>query len=183
MNDPRMTAPHWRMQFWLALALISAPGLAGPPAHGAEARAAFAPWEREIKAFEASDKTQPPPQGALLFVGSSSIRLWKTLSEDFPSDPVINRGFGGSHLIDSTHFADRIILPCKPKTIVLYAGDNDLAAKKTPRQVLADFQAFAQKIQAQLPGTRIAFVSIKPSAARWHLVEQIQEANRLIGQQ
>jgi lysophospholipase L1-like esterase len=137
-------------------------------------------FEPEIKAFEAADRTNPPPKNAILFVGSSTIRLWKTLAQDFPDLKVINRGFGGSHLSDSTFFADRIILPYQPKTIVLYAGDNDLAAGKTPEQVFADCQAFIQKIRAKLPETRIVYLSIKPSPSRWHLKDQIQAANRMI---
>ncbi|HEX4645882.1 MAG TPA: SGNH/GDSL hydrolase family protein, partial [Verrucomicrobiae bacterium] len=117
---------------------------------------------------------------AILFVGSSTIRFWKTLAQDFPDLKVINRGFGGSHLSDSTFFADRIVIPYQPKTIFLYAGDNDLAAGKTPEQVFADYQAFVQKIRAQLPETRIVYLSIKPSPSRWHLKDQIQTANHLI---
>ncbi len=141
---------------------------------------ALARWEADISAFEAADKTNPPPQGAVLFVGSSSIRLWKTLAADFPDHPVINRGFGGSQLIDSVTFADRIVLPCQPKMILLYAGDNDIAAKKTPSQVLTDFRLFAQKVHQKLPETRIGFIAIKPSLARWSLIEPIKEANRLV---
>lgn len=140
----------------------------------------MSPWERDISAFEAADKTNPPPRGAILFVGSSSIRLWRTLAADFPDHPVINRGFGGSQLIDSVTFADRIVLPYQPKMIALYAGDNDIAAQKTPQQVLADFKLFAQKVHHQLPETRIAFIAIKPSLARWPLLEPIKEANRLV---
>jgi lysophospholipase L1-like esterase len=137
-------------------------------------------FEPEIKAFEAADRTNPPPKGAVLFVGSSTIRFWKTLAQDFPELKVINRGFGGSHLSDSTFFADRVIIPYQPKTIVLYAGDNDLAAGKTPEQVFADYQAFIQKIRAKLPETRIVYLSIKPSPSRWHLKDQILATNRLI---
>lgn len=137
-------------------------------------------FEPEIKAFEAADRTNPPPKGAVLFVGSSTIRFWKTLAQDFPDLKVINRGFGGSHLSDSTFFGDRIILPYQPKTIVLYAGDNDLAAGKTPEQVFANYQAFIQKIRAKLPETRVLYLSIKPSPSRWHLKDQIQAANRMI---
>jgi len=89
-------------------------------------------WENDIQAFEASDRTNAPPSNAILFVGSSSIRLWKTLAEDFPEWPVINRGFGGSQVADSVAFVDRIVTPYRPRQIVLYAGDNDLAAERTP---------------------------------------------------
>src|SRR5213083_239756 len=110
----------------------------------------------EIEAFARSDRTNPPPQGAVLFIGSSSIRLWKTLAEDFPRHQVINRGFGGSQIIDSVNYAERIVLPYKPRLIVLYAGGNDLNDGKPPQQVFADYQAFVTKVHARLPDTRIA---------------------------
>ncbi len=138
------------------------------------------PFEKEILAFEASDRTNPPPRGAILFIGSSSIRLWKTLAQDFPGHRVINRGFGGSQIIDSVRYADRIVFPYQPKQIVLYAGGNDINAKKTPEQVFADYRAFVKKVHAKLPRTRIAYISIAPNPARWAQVEQVKEANRLI---
>lgn len=139
-----------------------------------------AKWEKEINAFEASDKTNPPPRGAILFVGSSSIRLWKNLAAAFSEHRVINRGFGGSQIDDSISLADRIILPYQPKLIVLYAGDNDIANGKSPDQVFADFQTFVRKIHRARPKTRIAFISIKPSPSRWHLADKQKAANQLI---
>lgn len=139
-----------------------------------------APFESEIRAFEAADKTDPPPPGGVVFVGSSSIRMWTTLTEDFPTLNVINRGFGGSQIADSTRYAGRIVVPYKPRTIVLYAGDNDIAAGKSPKQVSEDFAAFVAAVRKELPETLVLFIAIKPSVARWHLVEQIREANRLI---
>src|SRR5262249_22553589 len=115
-----------------------------------------------------------------LFVGSSSIRLWKTLAQDFPNHRVINRGFGGSQIADVTAYADRVILPYKPKLILVYAGDNDIAADRAPEQVLADFQALAKAIHGTLPEVRILFISIKPSISRWPLVEKIKAANQLV---
>ena len=146
----------------------------------AQTNGAVSKWETEIAAFETSDKTNPPPKDAILFVGSSSIRLWKTLAQDFPGHSVINRGFGGSQLADSIAFADRIVIPNRPKMVLVYAGDNDIAAGKTSEQVLADFKAFAGKVQTALPETRIAFISIKPSLGRWQLVDKMKIANRLI---
>jgi lysophospholipase L1-like esterase len=96
---------------------------------------------------------------------------------------VINRGFGGSHLADSVHFAPRIVLPYEPRTVVLYAGDNDLAAGKTPEQVAADFQAFTRVVHDRLPKTRIVYLSIKPSLARWSLLDKGKKANDLIAEQ
>jgi lysophospholipase L1-like esterase len=145
------------------------------------ARAADAPpFEREIKAFEAADREQPPPRDAVLFIGSSTIRIWKSLPKDFPELTVINRGFGGSQIADSTRYADRIAIPYHPSQIVMYAGDNDLAAGKTPEQVLEDFHDFVKKIRSALPDVPITLISIKPSIARWKIVDRIKKANSLI---
>src|SRR5271170_6245982 len=102
-------------------------------AHG-QAPVAQDRWEADIKKFEAADRLHPPPAGAVVFVGSSNIRLWK-LADSFPGMEVINRGFGGSHMADSARYADRIVTPYKPRAVVVFAGDNDLADGKTPEQV------------------------------------------------
>jgi lysophospholipase L1-like esterase len=137
-------------------------------------------WEPEIRAFEQRDVVHPPPQNAVLFIGSSSFRKWTALAEDFQGIQVINRGFGGSELDDSTSFADRIIFPYHPRIIVLYAGDNDLAAGKSPTVVVAEYTNFVSVVDARLPHTRIVFVSIKPCLARWKLKDKIIETNRRI---
>jgi lysophospholipase L1-like esterase len=155
-------------------ALAQAPA-AVPPAKGAVSK-----WEKAIAAFEASDRTNPAPKNAILFIGSSSIRLWKTLAKDFPEHRVINRGFGGSQIADSVEFAERIVFPYEPRLIVMYAGGNDLNAKKSPEQVLADFKAFVEKTRAKLPKTRIAFISIAGNPARWAQIEQVRAANKLV---
>jgi lysophospholipase L1-like esterase len=139
-----------------------------------------AKWEKEIAAFEASDKTKPPPQDGILFIGSSSIRMWTTLAADFPGQKVINRGFGGSQIIDSVHFMNRIVVPYRPKMIVLYAGGNDINAGKSPDQVFADFKMFVENVRRALPQTRIAYISIAPNPARWAQVEKVRAANKLI---
>lgn len=143
-------------------------------------RSGSARWERTIRAFEAADRQSPPPPGAVLFVGSSSIRLWKTLPQDFPQYRVINRGFGGSQIADCTYFADRIVIPYMPSAIILHAGSNDLAAGKSPERVSADFKAFVQKVRSALPDTPIAFLSINPTPARWVRAEKQKETNGLI---
>jgi lysophospholipase L1-like esterase len=139
-----------------------------------------APFESEIAAFEAADKKSPPPYGGVLFVGSSSIRLWTTLQKDFPELTVINRGFGGSQIADSVRYAPRIILPYKPRMVVLYAGGNDVNGGKTPAQVLKDFDALVKEVHAALPDTRIVYISINPAVSRWSKEAQFVEANRLI---
>ena len=132
-------------------------------------------WEKAIAAFEKSDAKSPPPKHAILFVGSSSIRKWD-LKKSFPKLPVINRGFGGSQIADSVHFADRIVLKHKPKIVVLYAGDNDVAAGKPPQRVAADFRRFVQTVHKSLPRTPILFIAIKPSLRRWKLVGKMRQA-------
>jgi lysophospholipase L1-like esterase len=136
-------------------------------------------WEAEIKALEKADQAGSVSH-PILFVGSSSIRLWKSLSNDFPQIKVVNHGFGGSKVADSTAYADRIIIPLHPEKIVLYAGDNDIAAGNTPEQVLADSKDLVQKIRSSLGETPIYFISIKPSPSRWHLAEKAKAANELV---
>ena len=160
----------------LALAGGASVGAAPAPATAPTSQ----PFLKDIQAFEAADRKQMPAPGGVLFVGSSSIRLWKTLARDFPGVPVISRGFGGSTIRDSTRYAPKIVLPYKPKTIVFYAGDNDLAQGRSPRGVLEDYKAFVRTVHAELPETRILFIAVKPSPARWKLVEAQREANRLV---
>jgi lysophospholipase L1-like esterase len=139
----------------------------------------FSRWEKAIAAFEQRDQESPPPQNAILFAGSSSIVFWD-LKQSFPGLDTINRGFGGSQIADTTHFADRIIVKVRPRMIVFYAGDNDLARGRTPAAVRDDFRAFVATVHKELPNTRIAFIGIKPSPARWRLVEQQKQANAYI---
>lgn len=136
-------------------------------------------WEEAIRAFEDADAARPPPADANLFLGSSSIRLWD-LEASFPGYPVVRRGFGGSEVADSLRYAPRIVLPLRPKTIVVYAGDNDIALGKTPEVVRDDFQALVDLVERELPEARIVYISIKPSLARWHLAETMRRANVLI---
>ena len=138
------------------------------------------PFIDEIRAFEKQDARAFPPRGAVLFIGSSSIALWKHAQRDFPFINLIRRGFGGSQIEDSVRYADRIVIPYAPRLVVFYAGDNDLAHGKTPEDVLADFTAFEEHVHEKLPSTRIAFVSIKYSPSRWHLLNEITRANELI---
>lgn len=141
-----------------------------------------AQWREDIAAFAAADRAQPPPAHPVLFVGSSSIRLWATLAADFAERPVLNRGFGGSRLPDATYYAEQLVAPYRPRAIVLYAGDNDLAEGCTPKQVRAAFAAFVQRARELDPGVPIAFIAIKPSVARQALLPQIRRANTLVRQ-
>jgi lysophospholipase L1-like esterase len=136
-------------------------------------------WEPEIAAFEASDRTNPPPKDCIVFVGSSSIRMWSSLKSDFPGLPAINRGFGGSELADSVHFANRIIVPYKPREVVIYAGGNDLANGKAPELAFGDFVALFETIHQQLPNARVIFIATAPNPSRWKLVEKMKRFNSL----
>ncbi len=149
------------------------------PKSYAEARD-YAKWEKEVAAYEAADRQSPPPKRGILFIGSSTIRLWKTLAEDFPNHKVINRGFGGTEIVDSTHFADRLIFPHEPKQIVLRAGGNDIHNGRTPREVAHDFAEFVRVVHAKLPNTEILYIALSPAPARWGEIDKARELNRLI---
>jgi len=140
----------------------------------------FARWEKEIAAYEQMDRTNPPPKGASLFIGSSTIRLWKSLAQDFPDHRVINRGFGGSQIVDAAHFAERIIFPYEPKMTFLRAGGNDLWAGKSAEQVFAEFKEFVAQVRAKLPQMEIVFISLCPSVARWKQADKEKALNSLV---
>jgi lysophospholipase L1-like esterase len=136
-------------------------------------------WEETIRQFEQWDRKNTFPSNAVLFVGSSSIRLWPT-RECFGEFAVINRGFGGSQISDVNYYAERIVLPYKPKVIVFYAGDNDIAAGKSARRVFDDYQKFVKLLHEKLPETRIIYIGIKPSRSRWSRWPVMKEANGMI---
>jgi len=137
-------------------------------------------WERDIQAFEASDRANRPPTNAILFTGASNIRLWKNVGEAFPGHEVFNRGFGGAEMADLAAFADRIVIPYHPKIVIIYAGDNDLADHKTPEQIVTDFQMFVQEVHAALPETIIGCIAVKPSPSRARLVAQVKQTDKLL---
>jgi len=133
-------------------------------------------FESEIAAFESADHKNAIPKDPILFVGSSTIRLWQT-ADAFPGLPVINRGFGGSTIADMYHFADRIVFKYNPRVIVFYSGDNDIAAGRAPDDVFNAFRVFASKVQERLPETQLIFLSIKPSIARWKMWSKMEDVN------
>jgi lysophospholipase L1-like esterase len=133
-------------------------------------------FDSEIAAFEAYDHKNAPPRDPILFVGSSTIRLWQS-ADAFPDLPVINRGFGGSTIDDINHYADRIVFKYKPRLIVFYSGDNDLAGGRPPDRVFNDFKTFANSVHDRLPEAPLIYLAIKPSLARWKLWPQMQEVN------
>ena len=138
------------------------------------------PFEGEIKAFERMDAANPPAPGEILFLGSSSIRLWSTLATDFPSHAVLNRGFGGSEIGDSVRLVERIVLPYKPKAIVFFAGTNDLSNGKSPETVAAAYRAFVERVRATMPDLPIAYIAISPAPSRWNNIRNVRLANAYI---
>lgn len=137
-------------------------------------------WEKEISTFAETDRRQTPPREAVLFVGSSSFYRWSTIREDFPQIDLINRGFGGSRLEDVNYYAPQIVVPYKPRIIVLYAGENDIAEGLTAADVLAEVRRFIAIVKKSLPKTRVLFISIKPSPLRWSFWPEMRRANELI---
>jgi lysophospholipase L1-like esterase len=135
-------------------------------------------WEDAIRKFEAADTQKPVPPNGIVFIGSSSIVRWD-LAKYFPElgARAINRGFGGSVAADATYYADRIVIPYKPRTVVYYSGDNDVESPITADQIAAEFVNFEQKVRKALPDARIIFISIKPSLRRWAFQDKMTAAN------
>ena len=140
------------------------------------------PFSAEIAAFKKQDSISFPPQHAILFVGSSSFAFWKDVQDYFPGYTIINRGFGGSSLPDAIRYVNDIIVQYHPKQIVIYCGENDLAASDTvtPKDVLERFKTLFQLIREKLPRVSIAYISIKPSPSRERLSEKMIQANKSI---
>src|SRR5262245_66071440 len=129
-NRSPLTFRTLALAFFTTL-VVSGCATAPPPPAPREVVSTNLPFAAEINAFADADHYNPPPTNAIVFVGSSSIRLWKTLAQDFPDHQVINRGFGGSQISDSVRYAGRIVIPYLPKQIVLFAGGNDTNAGKS----------------------------------------------------
>lgn len=136
-------------------------------------------WEESMQAFERQDEKSPPAKRANVFVGSSSIRMWK-LQEAFPGHDCVNRGFGGSEMADAARYVKRIVLPLQPRVIVLYSGDNDLAKNKTPEDVLAAYRDFARQVRELSAETKLVVVALKPSPRRFSLADKYRATNRLL---
>lgn len=158
----------------LLAASISAPAQTALPA-------GYSRWQASMDAFAESDKLRLPQPDGVLFVGSSSIRFWAHMAQDFAPQPVvINRGFGGSTMADCHHLVQQLVVQYQPRQVMVYAGDNDLAQGRTPAQVLESFEGFVRAVRAALPQARIGYISIKPSPARAALLPQVREANALL---
>ncbi len=134
-------------------------------------------FESEIAAFEAEDDEAFPAAGGIVFVGSSSIRLWDTLAEDMAPLPIIQRGFGGAHMEHVLHNAARIVVPYDPRAVVVFVGGNDLGSGKSPERVIADFTAFVTLIRSELPAADLWLFSMKPSILRVELMPEMQRVN------
>ena len=160
------------------------PGIIGggevAPARPAPKPHDFDKWEKEIAAFEAADKANPSRRGGILFIGSSTIRMWKTLDQDFPDRNILNRGFGGSEIADSTHFIPRVVFPYAPKQIFLRAGGNDIHNARPPEEVAMDFALFVRKVRERLPDTEIVYISFNPAPSRWGENDKLQLLNTMI---
>jgi lysophospholipase L1-like esterase len=138
-------------------------------------------YEPEIRAFEAADRAHPPEPGRVLFVGSSSIRMWTTLGRDMHPVPIVSRGFGGSKTFEVLEVFDRIVTPHAPRAIVYYCGDNDLGTDNTDADAAAQgFIAFDRRARALWPGVQVLYIAIKPSLARWSNWNAMQRANAIV---
>ncbi|NUQ53301.1 MAG: hypothetical protein HUU19_11470 [Phycisphaerales bacterium] len=160
----------------------AAPSLPSPASPATASPTAPAPWyEPEIRAFEAADRASPPAPGQILFIGSSSIKFWKSLASDMSPLPVLNRGFGGSKTREVLAVFDRIVTPYSPSVIVYYCGDNDLGTDNTDSQSAADgFITFDRRCRQRWPGIRVIYIPIKASIARWSNWPAMQRANATV---
>ena len=137
-------------------------------------------YETEVRELENARVEQRLPDNPVVFYGSSTIRLWESLVEDLANPRALNLGFGGSTLEACAYFFERLVLPVEPCSLVVYAGDNDLGDGRSPQEVLSFFRALAAKVDRDLGGIEFAFISIKPSPARFNIIDRIRMANRLI---
>ncbi len=135
-------------------------------------------FEEEIRRLEAVVNTHAP--GSIVFYGSSTIRLWASLQPDFPHTDLINAGFGGSTLAACAWYFERVVVPARPRSVILYAGDNDIGENRQPEEIYLFFCALADKMQRLLPGIPLWFIGIKPSPARWAMAVPIRAANAAI---
>lgn len=140
------------------------------------------PFWNDIQNFKKQDSASFPAKNAILFIGSSSFTMWKGVQDSFPSYTIVNRGFGGSTLLDQIRYANDIVFPYQPKQIVVYCGENDLASSDTviSAMVFDRFQKLFQMIRQKFTDLPIAYVSMKPSPSRRHLFLKMREGNQLI---
>lgn len=141
-------------------------------------------WAEAINKLTAADATTPPAPGGIVFTGSSSITRWnRNLAQDFPGLNTIGRGFGGSTITAGLQYIDRVVIPYEPRLVIFYAGENDIAAGRTPERVAQDFSDYSEALFKALPQTRLVYISMKPSPRRWDLQAKFDQANALIAAQ
>lgn len=161
--------------------LPAAPQALPSPSASPDYLAALNRWRASLSAFATADKEKLPATDGVLFVGSSTIRMWTHLAQDFRQSPVvINRGFGGSTMADCSLFTQELVVRYRPRHVLVYAGDNDLAEGRSPLQVLESFAQFANTVRETLPEARISYISIKPSPSREALMPKIRTTNDII---
>jgi lysophospholipase L1-like esterase len=160
----------------LAAAFVSSAAVAS----GQQPAAGVNRFEKDVQAYEAADRLNPPPAGAILLAGDSQFFRWKTLAQDLPDYTIINRGVDSFQTSDLITFVHRIVIPYRPRLIVLHTGGNDVTSGKTAEQILADFKTFVSEVRAALPNVPIAFTSTTPSPARWNQAAERIRTNRMI---
>lgn len=140
------------------------------------------PFANEIAQFKKQDSISFPPKNAILFAGSSSFTKWTDVQKYFPSYPIINRGFGGSSLLDVIRYSEDVIFRYQPKQIVIYCGENDIAAVDTitGKIVFERFKQLFTIIRNRFPKIKLVYISMKPSPARWQMKDRMISGNRLI---
>lgn len=156
---------------------VAAPALAADASNSATPPSRF---EKNVLAYEAADRADPPPTGAILLAGDSQFYRWKTLHEDLPEYTIVNRGIDSFQTSDLVHYVDRLVLPYKPRLIILHVGGNDVHNGKSPERILADFKTFVARVRATQPDVPIAFSSITPGPGRWDEAPQRKAANALL---
>lgn len=137
-------------------------------------------FESDIDELASAENIRENGPGGIMFLGSSSIRMWKSLEDDFAGYPVYNLGFGGSHTSDVLYYFQKLVIPFHPSLILFYEGDNDLASGKSPNHVFRDFKNFLKRVNQELPGTRVGFIAAKPSPSRWTLRNEYEKLNNKI---
>lgn len=140
------------------------------------------PYWNEIQNFQRLDSISHPPEKAIVFVGSSSIRMWDNLEAQYKTYPVINRGFGGSNLVHANAYINELVLKHKPRQVVIYSGENDIADGASGEETSKRFITFYSNLRKHLPETPIEYISIKLSPSRMQYAKEILKANALIKQ-
>lgn len=159
---------------------ISTEKIKSPPIQPSSTDSLLQRFENEILRFDSLDKANGISNDGILFTGSSSIRMWSTLEKDMGDMPALNRGFGGATIPEVLHFMGKYLFQHKPQIVVLYCGENDISEGASPEKVFASFQAFVKIMETRLPETKILYISMKPSIARWNLWGQYQAGEQLL---